>query len=285
MSDFYIYKHMNKYISMLLLWAVSLSAQGILAEIKLDVKNLDDVPRQAVSQLDSDIAYYIENTQWTFDDLPTDFTIQATIYLDSYIESGSQKIYTGKAFWGNGDDQKYFDKSWQFTFNQGDALIRSRSFNSLTSFLDYWVLTLIGGNLDTWSEFGGSQIYAEARQVARDGSKDSFSLGWKDRLEDIEKLSRSQNFRKMKYAYYESIDLWDSGNKDEARETIVALMRYLESSIRQQDSRIFTQNFLNAKYKELADFLYEVGEVSFLQRLSQADEDHRDHYDQILIDW
>jgi len=270
---------------MLLLWAVSLSAQGILAEIKLDVKNLDDVPRQAVSQLDSDIAYYIENTQWTFDDLPTDFTIQATIYLDSYIESGSQKIYTGKAFWGNGDDQKYFDKSWQFTFNQGDALIRARSFNSLTSFLDYWVLTLIGGNLDTWSEFGGSQIYAEARQVARDGSKDSFSLGWKDRLEDIEKLSRSQNFRKMKFAYYESIDQWDSGNKDEARETIVALMRYLESSIRQQDSRIFTQNFLNAKHKELAGFLYEVGEVSYLQRLSQADEDHRDHYDQILIDW
>ena len=285
MSDFYIYKHMNKYISMLLLWAVSLSAQGILAEIKLDIKNLDDVPRQAVSQLDTDIAYYIENTQWTFDDLPSDFRIQATIYLDSYIESGSQKIYTGKAFWGNGDDQKYFDKSWQFTFNQGDALIRSRTFSSLTSFLDYWVLTILGGDLDTWSEFGGSQLYAEARQVARDGSKDSFSLGWKDRLEDIEKLSRSQNFRKMKFAYYESIDLWDSGNKDEARETIVALMRYLESSIRQQDSRIFTQNFLNAKYKELADFLYEVGEVSFLQRLSQADEDHRDHYDQILIDW
>jgi len=285
LSDFYIYKHMNKYISMLLLWTVSISAQGILAEIKLDLKNMDDVPRQAVAQLDADIAYYIENTQWTFDDLPTDFTIQATIYLDTYIESGSQKIYTGKAFWGNGDDQKYFDKSWQFTFNQGDALIRSRTFNSLTSFLDYWVLTILAGDLDTWSEFGGSQLYTEARRVAREGSNNSFSLGWKDRLEDIEKLSRSQSFRKMKFAYYESIDLWDSGNKDEARETLVGLMRNLETSIRQQDSRIFTQNFLNAKHQELASFLYEVGEVSYLQRLKRADEDHADHYDQILIDW
>ena len=258
---------------MLLIWAVSLSAQGINAEIKLDVKNLDDVPRQAVSQLDSDIAYYIENTEWTFEDLPTDFTIQATIYLDSYIESG------------NGDDQKYFDKSWQFTFNQGDALIRSRSFNSLTSFLDYWVLTILGGDLDTWSQFGGSQLYTEARQVARNGSNDSFSLGWKDRLEDIEKLSRSQNFRKMKFAYYETIDQWDSGNKDEARETLIELMQNLESSIKLLDSRIITKNFLNAKHEELASFLYEVGEVSYLQRLSRADEDHRDHYDQILIDW
>jgi len=276
---------MNKYLSLLLLWTVTLSAQGIFAEIKLDTKNLDDVPRQAVSQLDSDIAYYIENTQWTFEDLPGDFHIQATIYLDSYIESGSQKIYTGKAFWGNGDDQKYFDKSWQFTFNQGDALLRSRTFNSLTSFLDYWVLTILGGDLDTWNEFGGSQLYTEARQVARAGSTNSFSLGWKDRLDDIEKLSRSQNFRKMKFEYYESIDQWDSGNKKEARETLVQLMRNLESSIKQQDSRILTQNFLKAKHQELATFLHEVGEISYLHRLKRVDEDHRDLYDQILIDW
>lgn len=276
---------MTKYLTVLLIWTVSVSAQGIFAEIKLDTKNLDDVPRQAVSQLDSDIAYYIESTQWTFEDLPVDFTIQATIYLDSYLESGSQKIYTGKAFWGNGDDQKYFDKSWQFTFNQGDALLRSRTFNSLTSFLDYWVLTILGGDLDTWSEFGGSQLYTEARQVARDGSNDPFSLGWKDRMEDIEKLSRGQNFRKMKFAYYEAIDQWDTGNKEEARETIDELMWNLETSIKQQDSRIFTQNFLNAKHKELANFLYEVGEVSHLQRLKRADEDHREHYDQILIGW
>ncbi len=276
---------MNKFLSILLLWAISATAQDIIAEIKLDVTNLDDVPRQAVSQLESDIRYYVENTQWTFEDLPADFRIQATIYLDSYIESGSQKIYTGKAFWGNGDDQKYFDKSWQFTFNQGDALMRSRTFNSLSSFLDYWVLTILGSDLDTWNQFGGSQLYTEARQVARAGSNDAFSLGWKDRLEDIEKLSRSQNFRKMKFAYYESIYQWDSGNKAEARLTVVEFLKNLEFSIKQQDSRIFTQNFLNAKYKELADFLYEIGEVAYLQRLSRADEEHRDHYDQILIDW
>lgn len=269
----------------LLLWAVSLSAQGVSAEIKLEAKNLDDLPRQAVSQLADDITYYIESTQWTFEALPADFTIQATIYLDSYIESGSQKIYTGKAFWGNGDDQKYFDKSWQFTFNQGDAILRSRSFNPLSSFLDYWVLTIIGGDLDTWSQFGGSQLYAEARGVARDGSNDAFSLGWKERLEDIEKLSRSQNFRKMKFAYYESIDQWDNGDEEEARATLAEFMRNLESSMRQQDSRIFTKNFLKAKHVELAGFLYDVGDISYLQRLSRADEDHRQHYDQVLIDW
>ena len=74
-----------KIIIYLLLFLTSLlNAQGITAEIKLDAKNLDETPRQAVSQLAEDIRYYIENTQWTFEDLPTDFTIQATIYLDTY---------------------------------------------------------------------------------------------------------------------------------------------------------------------------------------------------------
>ncbi len=276
---------MKKIIFLLYLFSVSVSAQGVIAEIKLDAKNLDDIPQQAVSQLGEDIAYYLENTQWTFEDLPTDFKIQATIYLDSYTESGYQKIYTGKAFWGNGDDQKYFDKSWQFAFNQGDALIRSRSFNALSSFLDYWVLTIMGGDLDTWNQFGGSQLYTEARQVARLGTSNSFSLGWKERLEDIEKLSRNQDFRKMKFAYYEAIDQWDSGQKEEALKALNDFMKNLEVSIKRRDSRIFTQNFLNAKYQELGDFIWEVGDLSLFQRLMKVDEDHREHYNEVLADW
>ena len=269
----------------IILGTASLLAQGMKAEIKLEAQNLDDLQRQAVSQLASDIAYYIENTQWTFEDLPGELIIQATLYLDSYTESGYQKIYNGKAFWGNGEDQKYFDKSWQFAFNQGDALMRSSTFNSLSSFIDYWVLMLLGGHLDTWSEFGGSQAYTEARQIARMGTLDAFSLGWKERQEDVDKLSRDQNLRKMKFAYYEAIDLWDSGAKDEALTALEDFMKNLELSMKRQDSRIFTQNFLNAKYVVLGDFLWEVGEISYLQRLLKVDDSHREHYEAILADW
>jgi len=276
---------MKKSILLFLFLTTYLSAQSVKAEIKMDTKNLDEIPRQAVADLARDISYYIENTQWTFDDLPSEFLIQATIYLDTYTESGYQKIYTGKAFWGNGDDQKYFDKSWQFSFNQGDALVRSRNFNSLTSFLDYWTLTILGGDLDTWDEFGGSQLYTEARQVARNGTKDPFSLGWKERLEDIEKLSRDQNFRKMKFAYYEALDLWDSGQKEDARKPLDDFMRNLEISIKRQDSRILTQDFLKAKHQELGDFLWEVKDLPLLQRLMRVDEDHREFYEGILAEW
>lgn len=276
---------MQKLIVLLLITCVPMVAQEVLAEIKLDTKHLDDLPRQAVSQLASDIEYYIENSEWTFDELPADFLIQATLFLESYSESGYQKIYSGKAFWGNGDDQKYFDKELQFHFNEGDALIRSPSFHALSSFVDYWVLTILAGDLDTWTEFGGSQLYTEARQIARAGTRDQFSGGWKERQEDIEKLSRNQDYRRMKFAYYEAIDLWDSGQKEETLEPLDKFFKHLEISKKRQDSRIFTINFLNAKHQELGDFLWEVGKLEYLQRLIRIDEDHKDFYNEILADW
>lgn len=276
---------MRKLIVLLLFSTVWLQAQSVKADISVDAKNLDDLPRQAVSRLAYDIAYYIENTKWTFDELPSDFLIQATIYLDSYTESGYQKIYTGKAFWGNGDDQKYFDKSWQFAFNEGDAIVRTNGFHSLSSFIDYWTLTLLAGDLDTWTEFGGDHLYREAREIARRGTGDQFSQGWKDRLEDVEKLSRDQNYRKMKFAYYEAIDLWDSGQQTEALSSLKKFMSNLEISLKRQDTRIFAQNFLNAKYKELGDFLWEVKDLSLINRLIRLDETHNTYYQEVLEDW
>lgn len=259
--------------------------QSVEADVKVESNHLDDVQRQAVSQLAADIEYYIESAQWTFDDLPTDLKVQATLYLESYTESGSDRIYSGKAYWGNGDDQKYFDKSVQFTFYQGQTLSRSRSFNSLTSFIDYWVLVILGSDLDTWFQFGGSQLYSEASRIARSGTSSRYSLGWKDRLEDVDILSRNQDFRKMKFTYYEAIDLWDSGNKDDAKKTVQEFLKNLETSKRRQGSRIFTENFLNAKHQELADFLWEIGEVSNLTRLMRIDEKHGEYYQGILADW
>jgi len=83
----------------------------------------------------------------------------------------------------------------------------------------------------------------------------------------------------------DGFDLWDSGNKQEAGKPLDAFITNLEISIKRQDSRIFTQNFLNAKYQELGDFFFEVGELSYLQRLMKLDEDHREYYEKILSDW
>ncbi len=260
-------------------------AQKILAEVSLNAENLDDAPRQAVAYLDRDLKYYIENTQWQAEDLPADFHIQVTIFLDSYQENGYQRLYTAKAYWGNGDDQKYFDKSWQFAYNQGEQLLFTSAFHSLASFVDYWVYVILAGDLDTWTEFGGSQLYNRAQQVARFGSNSNLSRGWKDRLEDVEYLAGDQNFRRMKFLYYESMAKWDDGNVDLANDLLDRFMENLAASLKRQNSRIFTQNFLKAKHMELADYVWEVERRDLLETLIRIDEDHREVYEETLRNW
>jgi len=260
-------------------------AQRVIADITIDAQNIDDAPRQAIQSLERDISHYIENTRWDAQDLPADFTIQATLFIDSYSESGYQRLYTAKAYWGNGDEQKYFDKSWQFAYNQGEQLRNTSSFNSLTSFLDYWVLVILAGDLDTWKEFGGSQLYARAQQIARQGADSNLKRGWKERLEDVEYLSGNQNYRRMKFQYYEAIAQWDAENDKAAHALLDQFMDNLAVSLRRTNSRIFTANFLKAKYIELADFLWEVDRRDLVQRLKDIDEDHKDHYQKILNNW
>jgi hypothetical protein len=268
-----------------MLVTVPAMGQRIIAEVSIDAQNLDDAQRQATAYLDRDIKYYIENTQWVTRDLPADFVIQGTIFLDSYTESGYQRIYTAKAFWGNGDDQKYFDNSWQFAYNEGEQLLYTTSFQSLASFIDYWVFIILAGNLDTWTEFGGSQQYNRAQEIARLGSDSSLSKGWKERLEDVEYLSGDQNYRRLKFQYYESIYAWDNGNPERAQDLLDRFMENLRASLRRQNSRIFTQNFLKAKHVELAEFIWEVERRDIIEELINLDEDHRQVYQDILQDW
>ncbi len=266
---------------------LSLPVQGqrIIAEVNIDSKNIDDAPRQALSYLDQDIKYYIQNTTWSSDELPTDFTIQLTIYLDSYAQTGYQRIYTAKAFIGNNDDQKYFDKSWKFDYNQGDQLLHTTAFNSLTSFIDYYVYLILAGNMDTWTQFGGNQLYSKAQQVARTAVNADLKQGWKERLEDSEYLYGNQDYRKMKFEYYEAIDLWDNGDQESAQSMLDEFFQHLSISYRRQDSRINTQNFLKAKHEELADFIWETERRDLIQQLLELDEDHKDYYQEVIRDW
>jgi len=260
-------------------------AQRIIAEVTIDAQNLDDAQRQATTYLNRDIKYYIENTQWMTREFPADFVIQASIFLDSYTESGYQRIYTAKAFWGNGDDQKYFDKSWQFSYDEGEQLLYTTSFQSLASFIDYWVFIILAGNLDTWNEFGGNQFYNRAMKIARLGSDSGFSKGWKERLEDAEYLAGDQNLRQLKFQYYEAIDSWDSGNPDRTQDLLDQFMDNLQVSLQRQNSRIFTQDFLKAKHMELAEFAWEVERRDIIDKLIKLDEDHREVYEDVLRDW
>ncbi|MCF7796395.1 MAG: DUF4835 family protein [Lentisphaeria bacterium] len=264
---------------------IGMNAQVISAEITVDATRLDDAQQQAAEALERTIQHYIESVNWVTDVHDSPFNIQGQIFIDTYTENGFQQLYTGKAFWGNGADQKHYDKLVQFNYRRGDQLIHSGRFEPLAGLIDYWVNILLAGELDTWEQFGGTRYYAAARRIAEQGAQSSLKKGWEDRLTTVEDLSNNQNFRKLKFAYYEAIYRWNNHEDKEAFRQINIFLENLEAGLRQEKGRIYIKQFMDAKYRDFSDFLWEVGNRKYLERLTRADDDHTKYYQELLDAW
>lgn len=260
-------------------------AQVITADIKVDATRLDDTQQQAAAALQRSIQYYIESYNWVNDAYDSPFIIQASFYLDTYSDNGYQQLYTGKVFWSNGTDQKYYDKLILFNYRSGEQLIHSTRFDPLTGLVDYWVNILLAGELDTYEQFGGAQLFTRARRIAEQGTLSAMSKGWDDRLTDVEELTNNQNFRKMKYEYYEAMYAWNNKQDEQAFRQITTFLDNLEAGLKNEKGRIYVKQFMEAKYRELGDFYWEVGHREFLERLAVLDDDHTAYFQEMLKTW
>ncbi|OIO67049.1 MAG: hypothetical protein AUJ47_00725 [Candidatus Marinimicrobia bacterium CG1_02_48_14] len=267
------------------LMATIVQAQVINADIKVDATRLDDTRQHIAEALQRGIQYYIESYSWVNDAYDSPFNIQASFYLDTYSDNGYQQLYTGKVFWSNGTDQKYYDKLILFNYRSGEPLIHSTRFDPLTGLIDYWVNILLAGELDSYEQFGGAQLYTQARRIAEQGALSSMPKGWDDRLTDVEEITNNLNFRKMKYAYYDAMYAWGSKQDEEAFRQIKTFLDNLEAGLESEKGRLYAKQFLEAKYRELGDFYWEVGQREFLERLTSLDVDHTDYFQEMLKSW
>ena len=272
-------------------WGLSLLLPGLMVAQQLDVtvtldaSHLEDRPREALSQLARNIQLYIQRSSWLKLDKRARFTIQCQIFVDSYTEAGYQHVYTARAYWSNGDDQRYFDKKWQFAYVPGQQLVHSALFQSLTGFIDYWVEILLAGELDTWTQFGGSDLYARAHAVALQGTQSSLSLGWDQRLRTVEQLSQDQAFRKMRFAYYEALYRWDEQQDEEAHRQIEAFLENYATVLERSENKVYAQQFMEAKYRELGELLQDMDDAESVGRLVELDNAHSEYYRKLLRNW
>lgn len=254
-----------------------LSAQKIKADIQINTDVLDAAPKQAISFLPDAIKWYIESQKWVRTDIEETFNISLSIHIKGFTESGYQNLYTAQVVLTNGVDQRYFDTSWQFPYNFGQQLSRSSSYNALTSFLDYWVLFILGNDLDTWQQFGGNTAFADAQQIASVANSVS-GKNWEKRFDNINQMMQLSDYRKLRFSYYEAIYLWDAGNEKDAKLQVDAFMRSLELSLKNRYSKIYTRSFMESKHVEFVDILYEMERKVDLKKLIKIDEERGDYY-------
>lgn len=165
---------MKYLILSLILSSLSLFSQEIDANVSVDMQALDQEAQIMVSTLGQDLERYIDNTvfiaeNWEGEKIPVEIAV--------VLLGGNNNRFSGRILLNsqrpiyNGNGEKavvmmLIDNVWQFEYQQGAFHSYNHlRFNSFISLIDYYMLLLIGADLDTYGDEMADEAYERARQI------------------------------------------------------------------------------------------------------------------------
>jgi hypothetical protein len=101
------------------------------------------------------------------------------------------------------------DGIWSFNYEVGQSMYADfDSFDPLTSLLDFYALLIIGFDIDTWEEYGGSPYFKRAFDILNRASTTRFTSGWLPSSSAYNRHGMVSDLLNEKYATFRS-DIFD----------------------------------------------------------------------------
>ena len=181
------------------------------------------------------------------------------------------------------------DAEWSFKYEVGQSMYANLdAFDPLTSLLDFYALIIIGFDMDTWEEFGGTPYFKKAFDVVNLASTSNNKSGWQQSNKLYSRWGlvsdalneKYASFRSAIFDYHYGIDIF-AQNKEVGQAKIVELIDVLyDLSERTGITKsVFIQTFFNAKFGEITDHLKDYPDKTVFRKLKKIDPSHAGRYD------
>ena len=276
-----------KYITCILLIFILLSglsfAQFGNVDVSFDDRLLQDGDRQQLLPLKDEIKRFFQNTEWDEEYSDLEIPLHIQIIFEGTSSKGSEQVYLSQALFSNGIDQRYFDKSFQFTYNESGSLYYDTVlFNPLSSFLAFYANLIIAGEADTYEPKGGNRFYEIARAIALRGAASDYPRGWSKRIRVENLLSGNHGLRKVRLATYYGIELFEYGKLESATEQFHKMITGLDEIHNQTPRDHYTMLFMDGHAEKLTEILAILRLDSILTDLIELDPDNKEIYERGL---
>ena len=251
-------------------------------EVSISIENRNSKKHtdQYLKKLKNDIEFYILSTD--FLESPNE-NIKIALDISFIIESISDNnIISAHVLFSNRGDQILFSDGVDFEYNLGQTLIYTTTYNSLTSFINYNIFTIIAGELDKYNYKGGQNYYIRSEDIAYQASISDYPRRWNKRLKYLKQLKENIYFRNIKYLYQNIIKHLES-TEDEFDEDIVIanLNKLYDELININDEYGYHKNtihFLNSNLEEIAELYYDYEMDYVIKFLERYDRDNSEFY-------
>ncbi len=291
---------MKSIILSLILFSSVVFSQELNCKVTVNMDNIPISLRDRLSDFKDVIENYLNKTRFVGDSwegpkincaLDIFFTaVTNEINFTAQVAVTSQRdIYNSP---GKSLMLKVNDNNWNFVYQKGQALYSNQStFDPLTSFLDFYANVIIGLDLDSYIELGGTDYFSKALGIANFGASSQFSSGWTlasgayNRRRLVEELTNDsyRPFREAEFDYYYGIDVF-AMNKELGQKYIVKLVTAIDNLKNKIDlTSVLMKTFFSTKNEEIVDRLKDYpGRFEVFKTLKRLDPAHASKYDEAM---
>lgn len=293
---------MKKFLFILILFPVLLVGQELDATVRVNVEQLESRARENLYNFESIISNYLNNNKftgsnWEYPRIKCNFEVFFVSAGDQMNYSAQIVISSQRPIYNSQKSSLMFtvlDNSWDFKYEKNQSLYYDPiTFNSLTSFLDFYALVIIGFDMDSYGPdpYNGSDMFAKALDIAVRGGSSQYSDGWQTKSTSYNKRglvdnlmnANYQEFRKNFMIYhFDGLDIYNE-DKPRAMNNMAKLAYDLGKKRDKLDPRsVLLKVFFDAKAGEIVDYLRDYPDEDLFNILKKVNPGNISKYDQVL---
>jgi hypothetical protein len=260
-----------------------LFAQFNDVKVEISVDRMPEKERNDLKTLEQLIPLYFQNYNWFENTYGIEIPIKISMFPEGVNTTGFERVFTSQIFISNQTgDQRFFEKSFKFVYNQNDPLNHSEMILPLPGTLDYYAYLLIAGELDTYDPLGGNNLYEKARDIANRGQLSTHPSGWKSRLQDLDEITRIRDYRMAKYYFWNAIDLLDQKKEADVPDAINQMLEHFTKMFEVNARERYSHIFLDVHAREIAEIIRNYGTPENKARIMELDPDNVSTYETIF---
>ena len=272
------------------------SAQEIKANVVVNKEQIASENLYYVATMADDIENYINHTKfldnfdWEGDPIPVEISI--------VLSGGNNNRFSARMFIASkrlldgpkGDESwsvelRLVENKWKFEYTQGaNFTYNTLRFDKFVSMLDYYMLLVIGYDLDSYGELDGDRAFDKAKLIfsngltaGADGFENHSTPGQYSKYNIVSELTdmRYEEFRKLIFSYYvDGLDLMYKEPKRAMENLAYVIEKMAEfKNTKMSSGSVLLQIFFDTKSRELAAIFngYEDRKVfNYLMQLDPA---------------
>lgn len=249
------------------------NSQEIVANVIVNKERLAQDNMININSMERDLMNYINNqkftdTDWEGPPIPVEINI--------VLSGGNNGNYSGQFLviakrYLNGNTNsstvtlKLIDEQWSFNYSQGGFLtFNPLRFDNFVSLIDYYMLLIIGFDMDTYEELSGTKSYDLAKQICLMGASQNVTgyqtftqPGEFNKFNLIKEFTdlRSEELRRIFFEFFvDGFDLMVTNKEQGLKnlENVINKMANYKKDVLTGPSVVF-QAFFDSKAQEIAD--------------------------------